>query len=102
MIRRLVEILIIEAFEHHNLAATIKNASGDYVFLNDLVDSAIAETTAWTLGRSSRRGLRKLKAIGDQSAHSRRYNARREYIDDIIIELRTVVEEFVYLSGIRT
>lgn len=99
MIRRLVEVLIIEAFEHNNIAGKIKNKDGDYLFLDDLIDRTLAEP--WSLGRIAKRGLKKLKTIGDQSAHSRRYNARRQYIDDVIIELRAVSEEFLYIAGLK-
>ena len=100
MIRRLVEILIIESFEKNGLASKIKNANGNYYFLEDLINITLKEKS-WSLGRNSKSGLRKFKKIGDQSAHSRRYNARREYIDDVIIVLRTVSEELLYLSGLR-
>lgn len=99
MIRRLVEVLIIETFESHNLSKKIKDANDNYLYLQDLIAFTLAEP--WNLGRNTKAGLSKLKTIGDQSAHSRRYNARREYIDDIIIELRTVAEEFLYLSGLK-
>ena len=99
MIRRLIEILIIETFEHHNISSKIKNASGDFFYLQDLINAALSES--WSLGRNTKSALAKLKAIGDQSAHSRRYNARRSYIDDAIIDLRTVAEEFLYLSGLK-
>lgn len=101
MVRRLVEILIIEAFENHKILSKIKNPSGDFFYLQDLITIAISEST-WSLGRNTKKGLNKLKTIGDQSAHSRRYNARRAYIDDIIIDLRTVAEEFLYLAGLRS
>lgn len=101
MIRRLIEVLIIEAFEHHKISSKIQNPSGDFFYLQDLITAAVAETS-WKLGRNTKSGLDKLKTIGDQSAHSRRYNARREYIDDVIINLRTVAEEFLYLAGLRS
>lgn len=101
MIRRLVEILIIETFEHHSIATKITTSTGDYMYLQDVIAAASSESS-WRLGRNTKSGLTKLKSIGDQSAHSRRYNARREYIDDIIIDLRTVSEEFLYLSGLKT
>ena len=100
MIRRLVEMLIIEGFDAHGMAAQIKNASGDFLYLQDLINATLRETS-WSLGRNTKAGLTRLKTIGDQSAHSRRYNARREYIDDVIIDVRTVAEELLYLSGIR-
>ena len=100
MIRRLIEILIIECFEHQGIASKIKNSSDDYLFLDDLI-TAILRETLWNLGRNTKAGLRKMKRIGDQSAHSRRYNARREYIDDVLIELRTVTEELLYIANLR-
>lgn len=100
MIRRLVEVLIIEAFEYHALTAKILDANGNYCRLEDLVRLALAETS-WTLGRNTKSALSKLKTIGDQSAHSRRYNARKEYIDDIIVDLRVSAEELLYLAGLK-
>jgi hypothetical protein len=100
MIRRLVEILIIECFDLHGMAVKIKHTHGDFLFLQDLISITLAESS-WNLGRNTKAGLTKLKTIGDQSAHSRRYNARREYIDDVIIDVRTVSEELLYLSGLR-
>jgi len=101
MIRRLSEVLIIECFEHHGISQSITNLDGDYLYLGELIRLALAEP-AWTLSRNTKAGLKKLKTIGDLSAHSRRYNARRQYIDDIIGDLRTVSEELLYLSGLRT
>ena len=100
MIRRLVEILIIEAFEHCALSAKILDANGNYLRLEELVRLSLAEPS-WTLGRNTKAALMKLKTIGDQSAHSRRYNARKEYIDDVIVDLRVSAEEFLYLSGLK-
>ena len=100
MIRRLIEILIIECFENHTISAKIKDSNDDYLFLKDLISVTLQET-AWHLGRTTKSGLHRLKQIGDQSAHSRRYNARKEYIDDIIIDLRTVAEELLYISQLK-
>jgi hypothetical protein len=100
MIRRLVEVLIIEAFEHRSLSSKVLDANGNFLRLEDLVRVALAEPS-WTLGRSTKSALAKLKTIGDQSAHSRRYNARREYIDQIVVDLRVAAEELLYLAGLR-
>jgi hypothetical protein len=100
MIRRLVETLIIEAFEHHNIAQKIKNPSGDFFYLKDLIDITLAEPT-WNLGRNTKQALPRLKDIGDKSAHSRRFNAHRKDIDSIISDLRVVVQELVYLAGLK-
>jgi hypothetical protein len=100
MIRRLVEVLIIEAFEAKGFAGKIRDTAGDYLMLGELVPLTLRETT-WTLSRTTKRALSKLKEIGDLSAHSRMYNAQRPYIDEIIGDLRVVSEELLYLAGLR-
>lgn len=100
MIRRLVETLIIECFEKHNLANNIKAANGDFVYLSDLIQAMLSEHS-WNLSRNTRKSLPKLKSIGDKSAHSRRFTARRWDIDKILEDIRVVSEELVYLSGLR-
>ncbi|MCP8467848.1 hypothetical protein NK553_28250 [Pseudomonas sp. ZM23] len=100
MIRRLIETLIIEAFESHSIANNIKSPSGDFLYLSDLISATLRETT-WNLSRNSKQALPKLKDIGDKSAHSRRYNAVRDDIDKIISDLRVVVQELIYLSKLK-
>jgi len=93
MMRRLLETLIIEAFEHNGIAHKIKNAKGDFLYLGDLIGAALTEPS-WNLGRNSKGALPRLKDIGDQSAHSRRFTAHREDIDRILHDFRTVAQEF--------
>jgi len=100
MIRRLVEILIIESFEHHKIEAKIKGPTGDFLYLQDLITITLAETS-WNLGRNAKAGLSKLKTLGDKSAHNRRYNAQRTDVDAVIVDLRTVSEELLYISGLK-
>jgi hypothetical protein len=100
MARRLIESLIVEAFEHSGIGTKIKDNNGNYWMLEKLVNITLAETT-WNLNKNSKKGLKDLKTVGDQSAHSRSYTARREYIDDLKIDLRTVAEQLLYLAGWR-
>ena len=100
MIRRLVETLIIECFEKHKIATKIKGTDGDFLYLSDLIQIMLAETS-WNLGRNAKRSLPKLKNIGDKSAHSRRFTARRWDIDKIAEDIRVVTEELVYLAGLK-
>ncbi len=100
MVRRLVETLIIETFEHHGIAHKIQDPNGDFLSLKDLVSLTLNETT-WNLTRNTKQGLPKLKSVGDLSAHSRRYIAHRRDIDKIIDDLRVVVQELVYLAGLK-
>ena len=100
MIRRLVETLIIESFEHYGIANKIKNSNGDFFYLRDLINITLAETS-WNLGRNTKKALPKLKDIGDKSAHSRRFNAHRRDVNKIIAELRVVTQELIYLAGLK-
>ena len=98
MMRRLLETLIIEVFEHHKLDAKIKNATtGDFLFLKDLIDRVVQEPS-WNIGRNARQALPRLKQLGDQSAHSRRYIAYREDIDKASTDFRTVCQELLSLA----
>lgn len=101
MMRRLIETLIIECFEKYRIADKIKNPrTGDFLALGDLVDRVIQEPT-WNLGRNTKLALPRLKNIGDQSAHSRRYNAHREDIDKLSHDFRVVCQELIYLAAFK-
>ena len=100
MIRRLVEILIIETYEHNHIEYKIKNRNGDFFSLDDLINCYLSEST-WNLSRNTKRGLRRLKTLGDLSAHSRRYNTNRNDLDKVTVDLRVITEELLYLSGLK-
>lgn len=100
MLRRLIETLIIEVFEKHLITQKIKNTQGDFFYLRDLIGLCITETT-WNLSRNCKQALPKLKDIGDKSAHSRRYIAHRGDIDPLLADIRLVVQELVYLAGLK-
>jgi len=100
MIRRLIETLIIESFENKNIAQRIQSQSGDFFYLSDLISIMLSDSS-WNLSRNTRNALPKLKDIGDKSAHSRRFNAVRNDIDKIKPEIRVVVQELVYLAGLK-
>lgn len=100
MIRRLIETLIIEAFEAHQLDTKVKNKDGDFLYLGDLINATLSESS-WNIGRNSKKSLKKLKDVGDKSAHSRRFIAHRRDIDNICDDLRVVVQELVFLAKLK-
>jgi hypothetical protein len=100
LLRRLIETLIIETFEHHKIANKIKNANGDFFYLRDLIDKTLAERI-WNLSRNTKQAMPKLKDIGDKSAHNRRYVAQRGDIQPLIVDIRAVVQELTFLSGLK-
>jgi hypothetical protein len=101
MMRRLVETLIIECFEKYGIEQKIMDPrSGEFLFLKDLIDRTLQES-AWNLGRNTKQALPRLKSVGDQSAHSRRFIAHREDIDKVSSEFRIVCQELIYLAGLK-
>lgn len=100
MVRRLLEILIIESFEAHKITAKIQKPDGTFFYLQDLVNLTLAEPS-WTIGRNVKKALPNLKDIGNQSAHGRRYIARKNDLDNVKRDLRLTIEELVILSKLR-
>nr|AWM05402.1 hypothetical protein CIT39_02315 [Bradyrhizobium symbiodeficiens] len=100
MIRRLIETLIIETFEKHGVAHKIKSPSGDYLFLRDLIAATLQET-AWNPSRNLKAALPKLKEVGDKSSHNRFFVAKRGDIQPLIGDIRSVVQELLYQSGLK-
>lgn len=100
MLRRLIETLIIEAFEAHGITEHIKLPSGDFMQLGGLIDQTLSEKT-WNIGRIARQELPRLKSIGDRSAHDRRYNAHRRDVDNVKQDLRGVIQELLALAGLK-
>lgn len=102
MIRRLIEVLIIETFDSKNLTNKIKDNDDNFFFLEELINKILAEKTL-NLSRHTKKALatKKIKRIGDHSAHSRHYNACRSYIDDIKMDLGIVTQELLYISGLK-
>ena len=97
MARRLLETLIIEIFEARKIDDRIKNPDGSFFYLSRLIPALLNEP-AWNLSRSVRRALPKLKDLGDQSAHNRRYLAKKADLDDIKRDFRVTIEELMHLS----
>jgi hypothetical protein len=99
MMRRLVEIVIIEAFEHKGIEAKIQDGSGGYVQLTALVDTALAETS-FRLTKNTKKALPKLRNLGHRSAHGRYFIAHPEDIEKNEDGVRVVVEEFLHLADL--
>lgn len=92
MLRRLVESLIIEAFEAHGIEATIKDTTGEYYELKALIGKAIAEPKL-NLTRSTKNALPNLKVLGDLSVHGRRHLVRNDDLERLHNDARIAIEE---------
>lgn len=99
MIRRLLETLIIECFESQKISDKIKKDDDNFFYLSDLISKFLSECgTSWNPSRNCKKGLPNLKDIGDKSAHSRFFTARKPDLDEIKKDLRTIIEELISIS----
>jgi hypothetical protein len=92
MLRRLVESLIIEAYEAHKIEARIKDGTGEYLELKALIGKAVAEQDL-KLSRNTKNALPNLKFLGDLSVHSRRNLIRYGDLGNVQKDARVAIEE---------
>lgn len=96
LMRRLMEVLIIEAFEREGLASAIMSG-GEYLPLSGLIGRT-TNGQEFKLSRGAPRRLETCKAIGDNAAHSRNYITKTIDIDDFSLEYRNMIEELRLLK----
>jgi len=101
MIRRLMEVCIIEVYEGNGLQAKIKGADDNYLMLENLVDKLINEKTI-RLSRPSKASLPHLRTFGNLSAHGKHFHARKDDLDKIATDFRALVEEMLRLAKLIT
>lgn len=100
MLRRLLETLIIESYEHLTREAEIKDGNGNYFMLVDLAERANGEKghKGLNLGRNSKTALKDAREIGNFSAHARRFNANSNDLTKVQSGVRVLVEELVHIA----
>jgi hypothetical protein len=100
MLRRLLETLIIEAYEHIDRASEIRDGSGNYLMLSDLAERACGEKghKGLNLGRDSKAALRDARNIGNWSAHARRFLAHAGDLTKLQSGARLLVQELVQIA----
>ncbi len=99
MMRRLLEISIIEAFENKSLSAKIQDKSGNYFQLTELIARALAEPV-FPLSRNAKKFLPQLRDVGHMSAHGRYFLAQKEDLDKVQAGCRVVIEEFLHHANL--
>jgi len=102
MLRRLLETLIIEAYEQLKREGEIKDGNGNYLMLVDLVDRANGDKghAGLNLGRDSKAALKDAREIGNWAAHARRYIAHASDLTKVQKGVRLVVQELVQIANL--
>lgn len=96
MMRRLVEVLIIDAYETKGEREKILDADGNYLMMKGL-SRAIQSGTPFKLSRNAPKTLERIKEIGDNAAHSRTYITKRIDIEHFAPTFRRLVSELSHL-----
>lgn len=100
LMRRLLELSLIHAYENIGIKSQIVTATGDYVELKDMINNAQSNRTL-SLSRGAKVCIDEFRRLGNFSAHKIMYNCRRDDIKNIALDYRATIEELFYKAGLR-
>ncbi|MAT96446.1 MAG: hypothetical protein CL608_04820 [Anaerolineaceae bacterium] len=101
LMRRLLEVMLILAYQNLGIDSSIKDSSGEFKQLNAII--AHAKTcTPLGLSRNTRDCLDNFRKLGNFSAHRIHYNAKKKDVRDTALEYRAAIEELLYKAGLIT
>jgi Domain of unknown function (DUF4145) len=102
MLRRLLETLIIEAYEHLGRQTEIKDGGGNYLMLSELAERACGEKghRGLDLGRDSKNALKDTRNIGNWSAHARRFLAHASDLVKLQAGVRLLAQELILIADL--
>jgi len=100
MLRRLLETLIIEAYEHLGREDEIKDGGGNYLMLSDLAERACGDNghKGLHLGRDSKKALKDARTVGNWSAHARRFIAHASDLKKSQDGVRLLAQELTQIA----
>ncbi len=103
MLRRLLETLIIEAYEHLNRKSEIEVSSGNYHMLAGLVERASGKNAhpGLNIGRNTKNALEAVKGLGDRSAHDRRFEACAADLTKIQMDVRSGAQDLIQIASLK-
>jgi hypothetical protein len=102
MLRRLLETLIIEAYEHLGRETEIKDGGGNYLMLSDIAERVCGEKghKGIHLGRDSKKALKDARSVGNWSAHARRFLAHAGDLTRFQAGVRLLVQELIQIADL--
>ena len=97
IMRRLLEILLIETYAANGFENEIKLENGYYLNLDKIIDKIDSDKKI-RFSATTKKDLKQIKEIGNLSAHRIWYNCTKTDIDTIKQKYRLIIEELLYLS----
>jgi hypothetical protein len=97
LMRRLLEILLIQSYQKLEIDIDIKDGNGNYKLLDGIATNAKNNSTL-NLSRNTKTELDSFKKLGNFAAHKIEYSTRRGDIEKISMNYRAAIEELLYKS----
>ena len=96
MLRRLLEILIIDCFDVYDVLDQVRDDDGNIFSLGKLVETFLAEPNdLWHIERGVSSVIRKLKNVGDSAAHGRYKKTLQQSLDRHKENLEIAIQQLV-------
>ena len=99
LMRRLLEMLLILTYRHLGREDEIKNAHGGYHKLSAIIVH-YTQNKVFTLAKNSQDVINEFRELGNHSAHTVEYHARRVDVERIRMDYRVCIEELMYRCGL--
>ena len=99
IMRRLLEVCLILAYQKKGIESAIKNPDGSYKMLDGIINDATTNPKL-SLSKDSKSVLHDFKELGNFSAHKIYYNCRKSEIELIARKYRATIEELLYKSDL--
>lgn len=100
MMRRLIEVLILDIYENHQSTAMLLDPNGRFKPLSEIV-GVIKTDTRWHLNKQTHDALDAVRELGNLAAHQRRYKVRKPDVEALLPGFRLAVEELIHLANYR-
>jgi len=101
MMRRLLELLLIHAFQKTGIESDALDSDGSFQNLKTLINKAKSRSEI-NLSGAVRISIDQFRELGNLSAHHIHYNCHRADIRSLRMEYRAVIEELLYKAGFKS
>lgn len=100
LMRRVLEGLLVLAFQNNKIESTITNKSGRHFPLDKIIQIAIENTTL-SLSANTKYDMHLFKDLGNYSAHKIWYNAAKDDLEPHLLKYRAIIEELIYKAKLK-
>ncbi len=99
LMRRLLEILLIHAYEEADKLSEISDGDG-LKNLSHIINYTLS-TKPFKLSKEASETLDDFRQLGNFSAHKIQYNAKRKDIENVRLKYRVTIEELLYAAKLK-